>query len=330
MELSRSSRPVASRESPPVSRFLLRTDCTRMTGYRPHAWTKTPTAGWSIPKDHDHGFLRPNKYQDPDIICHVDATPGQLSLTVVAGDSIGLQWTDWPEGHHGDVVNYLANCHGKCEDVDKTKLRFNKIDERGLIHSNPDHPIGKPGDGVTTGYWATDELRKNGNKAWFKVPEWVAPGNYVLRHELMALQSAMITGTGIQHYPQCINLIVTGQGSDNLESGTLGTDLYRKDQPGVVVNIFRNPGESSVPGPEVYVPQDRNLVPKKPSGPSASSAKTSKAPRQKSSAAPLGESSSVASVKTAVPQMTFPRGGYQSSTIVSSLPQNTNLVEPSK
>ena len=179
------------------------------------------------------------------------------------------------------MVNYLANCRGKCEDVDKTTLEFNKVDERGLVHPNADYPIGEFIDDTTTGFWAGDELRENGNKAWFKVPEWLAAGNYVLRHELMALHSAMAEGSGIQHYPQCINLIVTGGGSDSLESGTRGTDLYRRDQPGVVVNIFRNPGEYTVPGPEVYKPGNGKAAPKKAS---ATSAQESAAPKQESTA----------------------------------------------
>ena len=341
-----------------------------MKGYEPHASTKEPTAGWSIPKDQDYGFLDPSNYQSPDIICHVGAKPGQLSLTVAAGESIGLQWSSWPSSHHGNKVNYLANCRGKCEEVDKTKLEFNKIDERGLIHSNPDYPIGEFINDVTAGYWAGDELRDNGKKAWFKVPEWLAAGNYVLRHELMALHNAMAEGAGIQHYPQCINLIVTGGGSDSLESGTLGTDLYRRDQPGVVVNIFRNPGEYTVPGPEVYKPGNAKAAPKKSSAtPAQTSAapkldnsdaplgdsseapeKTSAAPKQEYSYAPLRDSSvapektsaapektsaapektSAAPEKTPVPHVTSSHGVYQNTTLTSSLPQNTKIPESSK
>lgn len=296
-----------------------------MTGYQPHAWTKEPTAGWSIPTDQNHGFINPSKYQNPDIICHVGATPGQLSLTVAAGDSVGLQWTSWPEGHHGNVVNYLANCRGRCEDVDKTTLEFNKMDERGLISPNPNYRIGQFMSNTITGHWAGDDLRANGSKAWFKVPEWLAAGNYVLRHELMALHDAMPEGTGIQHYPQCINLIVTGGGSDSLDSGTLGTDLYRADQPGVVVNIFRNPGEYTVPGPPVYVPRNGKAAPK------MSSKRPSKTevPRGQYSFAPMGESSP-APEKTPVPQLTPSQSTYPNSTIISSLPQATEAAATSK
>ena len=303
-----------------------------MEGYDPHAYVKIPTAGWAIPTDLDHGFLDPSNYQDPDIICHVGATPGQVSLTVAPGESVGLQWTDWPVGHHGPVVNYLANCQGKCEDVDKTKLQFNKVDERGLIHPNPNFPIDKFSDGHAVGFWAADELRENGNKIWFKVPEWVAPGNYVLRHELLALHAASSVGLGIQHYPQCINLIITGSGSDNLEGGTLGTDLYRRDQPGVVVDIYSNPGEYTVPGPAVYVPANGKAAPKESSAasekPPASPAKTSAAPKEESSLAP--GKPSIGSEKTPVPPTTPSHGGYQNSTITTSVQQKANKAEPSK
>lgn len=299
---------------PFLPHLVLMTDCARVTNYQPHSWEHPATPGWEIPKDQDHGFIDPSKYQDPDIICHVGATPGRSSLTVAAGDSIALQWTTWPISHHGNVVNYLASCQDDFEKVDKTKLKFNKITEKGLIRPNPDIPIGKQIDGTTTGFWAGDQLRDDHNVAWFQVPDWLAAGTYVFRHELMALHSAMAEGSGIQHYPQCINLVVTGSGSDSLESGTLGTDLYRKDEPGVVVNIFRNPGEYTVPGPPVYKPGKRDAAPETSSATPEKTEKTEKTPektetppakkpgasKQQSYEASSGES--VASEKKPLPQ----------------------------
>lgn len=54
-------------------------------------------------------------------------------------------------------------------------------------------------------------------------------------------------------YPQCINLKVTGGGSDNPE-GTLGTELYTSTDPGILYNIYND--ETSpvyqIPGPEPF------------------------------------------------------------------------------
>ena len=299
----------------------------RQINYSPHQWGHPATPGWEIPKDQDNGFIDVSGYQNPDIICHVGATPGRSSITVAAGDSIGLQWTSWPESHHGNMVNYLANCNGECEKADKTQLRFNKLSEEGLKHPNPNIPVGKQIDGTTTGFWAGDQLIADGDLTWFQVPEWLAAGNYVLRHELMALHNAMPQGSGIQHIPQCINLIVTGGGSDSLDSGTLGTDLYRADQPGVVVNIFANPGEYTVPGPELYKRGETNSSPEKPaaSAKSGAPAKASESSEQKTSAAPKG-AYVMAPEKTPSPAVTSSRPAYHNSTFTSARPDQTPSV----
>ncbi|KAJ6180488.1 hypothetical protein N7519_010949 [Penicillium mononematosum] len=128
-------------------------------------WTTTAT---------DLGFEDGTEYQDPNIICHRDGANAALSATVTAGSSIDLQWTTWPDSHHGPVITYLASCNGDCTTVDKTTLEFFKIEEEGLIDgANP------------PGTWATDDLIAAGGQS-----------------------------NGAQNYPQCFNLEVTSGGSD--------------------------------------------------------------------------------------------------------------------
>lgn len=84
------------------------------------------------------------------------------------------------------------------------------------------------------------------------IPDSIAPGNYVLRHEQIALHSAYNEGD-TQFYPQCVNLEVTGSGSDNPE-GVLGTALYNSKDPGVLYNIYNDEENPTyiIPGPELY------------------------------------------------------------------------------
>ncbi|KAL3470631.1 glycoside hydrolase [Aspergillus californicus] len=179
-------------------------------------------------------------YSDPDIICHIDAANGEGSIPVTAGDSISLQWTLWPETHHGPVLDYLANCGSSCQTVDKTTLEFFKISEVGLID-----------DSTVPGYWGTDELIEN-NSAWLvQIPESIAPGNYVLRHELIALHGAHTEG-GAQNYMQCINLQISGSGTAQ-PVGVLGTELYTATDAGILVDIYNSltytpPGPSLIAG----------------------------------------------------------------------------------
>ena len=184
--------------------------------------------------------MSPSSYTNPDIICHKGATNAQLSVTVEAGGRIELQWSDWPTSHHGPVLTYLARCGGDCSTVDKTTLQFVKIDSAGLINDNT-----IPGD------WASDQLIAASNSWTLTIPPSIAPGGYVLRHEIIALHSAD-EKDGAQNYPQCINLKVTGEGNDGLESGTLGPSLYNSADPGIAISIYSKLSGYVIPGPLLY------------------------------------------------------------------------------
>lgn len=192
--------------------------------------------GWTV-NQKDNGFVSPHSYYDSDIICHRDAVPAQGHVEVTAGDVITIQWSEWPEAHHGPVLDYLANCHGPCEDVDKTSLEFFKIDGLGIVDR------GNPGK------YADDVLLENGYAWNVRIPDNIASGNYVLRHEIIALHNA-IEKYGAQNYPQCFNLKITDGGSDE-PKGVLGTELYDAEDPGIYINIYANPADYKVPGPTI-------------------------------------------------------------------------------
>ncbi|KAF2805266.1 uncharacterized protein BDZ99DRAFT_480659 [Mytilinidion resinicola] len=217
-------------------------DGTYYQGYDPSfQYQSTPPAvvGWSCPDCLDNGFVAPDAYGTSNITCHKDATPGQAHATVAAGGTVELQWTTWPSSHHGPVLSYLAKCSGKCESVDKDDLSFFKIDEAGLID-----------DTTVPGYWATDELIANNNSWTLKIPSGITTGNYVLRHEIIALHSAG-TEDGAQNYPACINLAITGSGTD-APAGVAGTRLYKEDDAGILVNIYQTLASYALPGPTLY------------------------------------------------------------------------------
>ncbi|KAI6781633.1 Endoglucanase-like protein [Emericellopsis cladophorae] len=174
----------------------------------------------------DTGFVPSSSMQDPDIIYHLDAKNAPLTAT----------------SHHGPVVDYLANCHGDCTTVDKTLLKFFKIAEMGQLELGP--------GGGATGYWASDKFIGDGAAWKVTIPDSIAPGSYVLRHEQIALHHCYAEGL-TQMYPQCINLVITGGGSDNPE-GVLGTELYSSDDPGIFYNIYNDETNPvyQIPGPE--------------------------------------------------------------------------------
>ncbi len=202
----------------------------------PYQQNPPTVVGWTA-SNTDNGFVGPESFASPDIICHKSATNAGGHAVVAAGDKIFIQWDTWPESHHGPVIDYLANCGSAgCEKVDKTTLEFFKIDEVGLV------------DGKTApGVWGSDQLIANGNAWLVQIPSTIAPGNYVLRHEIIALHSAN-NPNGAQNYPQCFNLQITGSGTATPQ-GVLGTKLYTPTDAGILANIYNAPLSYSIPGP---------------------------------------------------------------------------------
>uniref|UniRef100_A0A0D2XV13 lytic cellulose monooxygenase (C4-dehydrogenating) n=1 Tax=Fusarium oxysporum (strain Fo5176) TaxID=660025 RepID=A0A0D2XV13_FUSOF len=130
-----------------------------------------------------------------------------------------------------------SSSRGPCERVDKTELEFFKIDGLGQLEQG------------TPGRYADSVLQENGDRWNVRIPENIASGNYVLRHEIIALHNALERG-GAQNYPQCFNLRITGDGSDS-PSGYLGTELYDVEDPGILVNVYSSSVDYEVPGPTI-------------------------------------------------------------------------------
>ncbi|KAK5115894.1 hypothetical protein LTR62_000350 [Meristemomyces frigidus] len=198
--------------------------------------------GWYA-YNQDDGFVAPVEYQNPDIICHKNATPGTSYLTVTAGTTIGLQWNTWPTGHHGDVLNQMAAVSGDFSTIDKTTLNFFATEVDGW-HS-----------GSNPGLWATDTLIANNFTGEFTIPASIAPGNYILRHEIITLHAANNAG-GAQNYPMCVNVKVVSSGAKvPCASGAdcrVGEKLYQETDPGINFNIYQSFDSYIIPGPTVW------------------------------------------------------------------------------
>ncbi|KAI1471486.1 glycosyl hydrolase family 61-domain-containing protein [Daldinia caldariorum] len=176
------------------------------------------------------------------MVCHLGAKPAGAAAPVKGGDVIEVQWTPWPASHKGPVLDYLANCNGPCETVDKTKLKFFKIGEAGWIDKASD-------------LWAANVLANNNNSWFVRIPEDIAPGNYVLRHEIIALHAAG-NPNGAQSYPFCFNLAIDSKGTAN-PAGIPVTEFYKANDPGIKFDLFSHPTAYVIPG----VSRIRNFFP---------------------------------------------------------------------
>ncbi|KAI0470386.1 lytic polysaccharide monooxygenase [Xylariaceae sp. FL0804] len=194
----------------------------------------------------DNGFVLSDALQDPDIICHLDASNAALTATGTAGSNVTITWNTWPDSHKGPVIDYLADCGGDCTTVDKTSLEFFKIAQSGQL------TLGTSG---TPGEFATDVLIDDSFTWTVTIPESLKPGSYVWRHEIIALHEASTEGKA-QMYPQCFNIKVTGSGSQ-APSGVVGTSLYSSTDAGIEHNIYNDdstmssPSDYVVPGPDL-------------------------------------------------------------------------------
>lgn len=150
-------------------------------------------------------------------------------------------------------MHYMASTEGvEHSKVDKFKLKWNKMDEYGLI--DPLHSWNTSA-AQPAGYWAADKLIMEGGRWDFQIPKSIAKGKYVVRAETIAVHSSMIKD-GTQHYPQCINIEITEGGTDTLSGGVVGTELYNASGPGINnFNIFSTKpimNEYPIPGPKVH------------------------------------------------------------------------------
>ncbi|KAI5852062.1 glycosyl hydrolase family 61-domain-containing protein [Tricharina praecox] len=208
---------------------------TVYSGYLPYQdpyTTPTPERiVWSFPTA---GNGPVEDVSSSDIVCNKAATAAPISATVAAGAEVEFAWTTWPDSHKGPVMTYLANCNGDCSAADPTTLDFFKIDEAGY-------------DGTT---WASDTLIAAGNKWTVTLPSDIAAGNYMLRHEILALHSAGTVG-GAQFYPMCANLVITGGGSA-APTGVNFPGAYSATDPGIEVDIYNGLTTYTIPGPAVY------------------------------------------------------------------------------
>lgn len=134
--------------------------------------------------------------------------------------------------HFGPVIVYM----GKVTDAttaDGSGAIWFKVDQEGYD--------------VPTKTWGTMTLNANCGKRTFTVPSSLAPGDYLLRAEVIALHAAGSSG-GAQFYMSCYQLEVTGSGTAN-PSGVSFPGAYSASDPGILIDIYQDITSYTIPGP---------------------------------------------------------------------------------
>jgi cellulase len=83
-----------------------------------------------------------------------------------------------------------------------------------------------------------------------KIPTDIAPGDYLLRAEVIALHTAASLNSA-QFYASCYQITVSGSGSAT-PSGVLFPGAYKNTDPGILVDIHAKMSSYVDPGPTVY------------------------------------------------------------------------------
>jgi len=178
----------------------------------------------------------------PSMACGTSAKNAPLSAAVKAGDQLKVYWQaetgiNWFH-NVGPILAYMTKCTGDCKDFTPDgSTNWFKISEQGL-----------KSDGTS---WYQADMN-NGSPANLTIPSGLSDGNYLLRHEIIALQNGQ-TKDKSEFYPNCVQMTVSGGASGNV-SPTPTTHFpgaYKDTDPGIFVNVY-NPGLKYVmPGPAV-------------------------------------------------------------------------------
>ncbi|OTB03764.1 glycoside hydrolase family 61 protein [Hypoxylon sp. CI-4A] len=182
-----------------------------------------------------------------DIRCNVGGTTAAASkCTVAAGDTVTVEMHQQPGdrdctrealggNHFGPVLAYLS-----------------KVDDATAADGSSDwFKIFELGYDSATDTWGNDLLNKNCGKQEVVIPSDIAPGDYLLRAETIALHTAS-QPNGAQFYMTCYQITVTGGGSAN-PAGVKFPGAYKASDPGIQVDIWGNGfSEYTIPGPPVY------------------------------------------------------------------------------
>ncbi|KAL5353719.1 hypothetical protein ACLOAV_001760 [Pseudogymnoascus australis] len=176
---------------------------------------------------------------DPMMRCN-GGTSAPLSAPVTAGGKVRALWSQWTHAQ-GPVMVWLFKCAGDFASCDGSGAGWFKIDEMGMT--------APPLSGTS---WGTavvmDQLYWEST-----IPAAIADGNYLIRHELLALHQANTP----QFYPECAQIVISGGGGQSPDASFL-TEIpsyASASDPGVSIDIYSSTATTyTCPGPAVWAP----------------------------------------------------------------------------
>ncbi|KAH7400038.1 glycosyl hydrolase family 61-domain-containing protein [Cadophora sp. MPI-SDFR-AT-0126] len=182
-----------------------------------------------------------------DIACNGGPNPTKATsniLDVAAGSTVKAIWRHTltssgsdvvDPSHKGPVMAYMKKVSNAATDPGYGAGWF-KIQEAGLSSS---------------GKWAVDDLIAAKGEQSITIPPCIAPGQYLLRAETIALHGAGSSG-GAQFYMECAQINVTGGTGSKTPATVSLPGAYKANDPGILVSIYGNLKSYVIPGPAVF------------------------------------------------------------------------------
>jgi hypothetical protein len=96
-----------------------------------------------------------------------------------------------------------------------------------------------------------DRLIANQGKQTITIPACIAPGQYLLRGELIALHAASSQG-GAQFYMECAQINITGASASKTPATVSFPGAYKATDPGILFNLYSGSKTYTSPGPSVF------------------------------------------------------------------------------
>ncbi|KAK3694231.1 glycoside hydrolase [Podospora appendiculata] len=168
---------------------------------------------------------------DAKVRCN-GGSSADLSATIAAGENVTAVWSQWTHAQ-GPVMVWMFKCADDLASCKGDGDGWFKIDQMGMWGST-----------LNSENWGTAIVLKN--LKWSSaVPKNLAPGNYLIRHELLALHQANTP----QFYAECAQLVVSGSGTATPPADFLKAipGYATQSDPGVTVDIYSSKATTYTP-----------------------------------------------------------------------------------
>lgn len=207
---------------------------------------------------------------DPKLRCN-GGTSATENATVAAGGKIAAVWGQWTHSQ-GPILVWMYKCPGAFSSCTGDGAKWFKIDEAGFsgdgvkVFLDTERPSG----------WEIAKLVGGNKQHESTIPPGLAPGNYLIRHELIALHQA----NAPQFYPECAQIVVTGSGTAEPDASHMAAiPGYCKQTDSNIRVSFASGPPGGAPADDDRSPSTTTLCPRPTRSPARPSSRAPAAPR---------------------------------------------------